>query len=191
MLAPLRSTVSRVVAPTVIAAAGLVFAAPVAPAFAGTDHGCACTTPTGTQDAAKPSKDIVETAAANGSFGTLLAAATAAGLVETLQSEGPFTVLAPTDAAFAKLPEGTVENLLKPENKQALTDILLYHVVSGAVPSTDVVTLSEFETLQGSMVSVSTADGKVMLNDATVVIADLKTSNGVIHVIDTVLIPEG
>ncbi|WP_372862208.1 fasciclin domain-containing protein [Pseudoalteromonas sp.] len=135
-------------------------------------------------------KDIVDVAAANGSFSTLVAAVKAAGLVDTLKGEGPFTVFAPTDEAFAKLPAGTVENLLKTENKDKLVAILTYHVVSGKVMAADVVTLTSAATVQGQSVNVATNNGAVMINDATVVKADVKASNGVIHVIDTVLLPK-
>ena len=133
---------------------------------------------------------IVEVAAANGSFNTLVAAVKAAGLVETLSGKGPFTVLAPTDEAFAKLPAGTLEMLLKPENKQQLVDILTYHVVPGVAAYSDaVVKMKEVPTVLGTPVAVKVVDGKVMLNGATVIAADVETSNGVIHVIDTVLLP--
>lgn len=133
--------------------------------------------------------DIVDTAVADGRFTTLAAALGAAELVETLKGEGPFTVFAPTDDAFAALPEGTVESLLLPENKQALTDILLYHVVAGKVMAEDVVTLTEAETVLGQNVSIKVENGKVFINDAEVIITDIVTSNGIIHVIDTVLLP--
>ena len=136
-----------------------------------------------------PKSDIVETAIADGRFTTLAAALGAAGLVETLKGEGPFTVFAPTDDAFAKLPAGTIDSLLKPENKQQLTDILLYHVVSGQVLAADVVKLSEAITVFGQKVMIKVMDGKVYINDAQVIITDIMTSNGVIHVIDTVLLP--
>ena len=147
--------------------------------------------PPSTQAAADDSEmlDIVDTAVANGSFKTLAAALEAAGLIDTLKGDGPFTVFAPTDEAFAKLPAGTVENLLKPENKDQLIAILTYHVVSGQVLAADVVKLSEAETVQGAKVTIKTDMGKVMINDATVTLADVMTSNGVIHVIDTVLLP--
>ena len=135
-------------------------------------------------------KDIVAIAAGDERFKTLVAAVTAAGLVETLQGEGPFTVFAPTDEAFAKLPAGTIEELLKPENKQKLVDILTYHVVAGKVMAADVVTLSEAETVLGQKVTVKVEDGKVYINDAQVIITDIEASNGVIHVIDTVLLPQ-
>ncbi len=135
-------------------------------------------------------KDIVDTAVAAGTFETLAAALTAAGLVDTLKSEGPFTVFAPTDEAFAKLPAGTVESLLKPENKDQLTAILTYHVVAGKVMAADVVKLTSAATVNGADVAISVADGAVSVNDATVTATDIAASNGVIHVIDSVLIPE-
>lgn len=135
-------------------------------------------------------KDIVDTAVAAGSFGTLATALTAAGLVDTLKSEGPFTVFAPTDEAFAKLPAGTVESLLKPENKAQLTAILTYHVVSGKVMAADVVKLTSATTVNGADVAIKVTDGTVSVNNATVTATDIAASNGVIHVIDTVLIPE-
>lgn len=135
-------------------------------------------------------KDIVDVAAANGSFSTLVAAVKAAGLVDTLKGDGPFTVFAPTDEAFAKLPAGTIENLLKSENKDKLTAILTYHVVSGKVMAADVVKLDSAATVQGQSVNVTANDGSVMINNANVVMADVKASNGVIHVIDTVLLPK-
>ncbi|MBY6155899.1 MAG: fasciclin domain-containing protein [Pseudomonadota bacterium] len=133
-------------------------------------------------------KDIVDTAAEAGSFTTLLAAAEAAGLVDTLKGEGPLTVFAPTDDAFAALPEGTVDSLLLPENKDKLTQILTYHVVAGAVKSTDLSDDMKAATVEGSEITVDLDNG-VMINDATVVQADIEASNGVIHVIDSVLMP--
>jgi len=132
-------------------------------------------------------KDIVTTAVDAGVFKTLVTALTEAGLIETLQGKGPFTVFAPTDDAFAKLPKGTVEGLLK--DKEALKKILLYHVVSGNVMSTDVVKLTEAATVEGSKIKIKVKDGKVMINDAKVTTADVKASNGVIHIIDTVILP--
>jgi uncharacterized surface protein with fasciclin (FAS1) repeats len=132
--------------------------------------------------------DIVETAASNPAFSTLVAAVKAAGLVETLQGEGPFTVFAPTNAAFEKLPAGTVEDLLKPENKDKLVAILTYHVVAGNVMAADVIKLTKATTVQGSDIMIDTSDG-VKVNNATVTQTDLKTKNGVIHVIDTVIMP--
>lgn len=133
-------------------------------------------------------RDIVDTAVKAGSFKTLAAALDAAGLIETLEGKGPFTVFAPTDEAFAKLPEGTVANLLKPENKAKLVDILTYHVVAGKVMAADVVKLKSAKTVQGQEVTVKVGDG-VMINDATVVKTDILCSNGVIHVIDRVILP--
>ena len=130
--------------------------------------------------------DIVDTAVSAGDFTTLVAAVKAAGLVETLKGAGPFTVFAPTDAAFAKLPAGTVEALLK--DKQKLTQILTYHVVPGKVMSSQVVSGS-VNTVQGQALNVTAANGRVMINDARVIKADVETSNGVIHVIDTVVLP--
>ena len=134
-------------------------------------------------------KDIVDTAVADGRFTTLAAALTAAGLVDTLKGEGPFTVFAPTDDAFAKLPAGTVESLLKAENLEQLKSILLYHVVAGKVMAADVTMLESAETVFGKPVMVKTDMGSVYINDAMVVLTDIETSNGVIHVIDTVLLP--
>ena len=137
-----------------------------------------------------PTKDIVDTAVSAGSFNTLAAALEAAGLVETLKGKGPFTVFAPTDQAFAKLPEGTLKSLLKPENKQKLTSILTYHVVAGNVKAADVIKLSSAKTLNGQSVTVKAVRGKVLINGATVVKADIAATNGTIHVIDTVLMPK-
>jgi transforming growth factor-beta-induced protein len=134
-------------------------------------------------------KDIVDTAVAAGSFKTLAAALTAAGLVDTLKSEGPFTVFAPTDEAFAKLPEGTVENLLKPENKEKLIAVLTYHVVPGKVMASDVVKLKSAKTVNGKAVKIAVEEGSVSVDAAKVVATDIETSNGVIHVIDSVILP--
>lgn len=134
-------------------------------------------------------KDIVETAVAAGSFNTLAKALTAADLVTTLKGKGPFTVFAPTDEAFAKLPAGTVESLLKPENKAKLQRILTYHVVSGKVLAADVVKMSSAKAVSGDTLKIATSAGKVMVDKATVVKTDIAASNGVIHVIDTVLMP--
>ncbi|WKZ41335.1 MAG: fasciclin domain-containing protein [Anaerolineales bacterium] len=133
--------------------------------------------------------DIVDTAVADGRFTTLVAAVQAAELVDALKGEGPFTVFAPTDDAFAALPEGTVESLLLPENKQALTDILLYHVVEGKVMAEDVVGLTSATTLLGKDIAIKVDMGNVYINDAQVIITDIETSNGVIHVIDAVILP--
>jgi uncharacterized surface protein with fasciclin (FAS1) repeats len=135
------------------------------------------------------SKDIVDTAVGAGSFKTLVAAVQAAGLVETLKGAGPFTVFAPTDEAFGKLPAGTVETLLKPENKAKLVAVLTYHVVPGKVMAADVVKITEAPTVQGSKVKVKVEDGTVMIDGAKVVKTDIETSNGVIHVIDAVILP--
>ncbi len=136
------------------------------------------------------SKDIVDTAVSAGSFNTLVAAVQAAGLVDTLKGDGPFTVFAPTDEAFAALPEGTVEMLLKPENKDQLVAVLTYHVVPGKVMSGDLSNNMMAATAQGGDVTIMT-EGGVTVNNASVVNADIGASNGVIHVIDTVLLPKG
>jgi len=139
--------------------------------------------------AAARAGDIVDTAVSAGSFTTLVAAVKAAGLVDTLKSPGPFTVFAPTDAAFAKLPAGTVEDLLKPENKAKLTAILTYHVVSGKVTSSEIAGKKlDVASVQGGKIAVDGMMG-VMVNDAKVISADVAASNGVIHVIDTVIMP--
>lgn len=150
-----------------------------APARAATNN------PTVSQD-----KTIVEIAAGNEDFSTLVAAVKAAGLAETLSGDGPFTVFAPTNEAFKKLPAGTVESLLKPENKDKLVAILKYHVVAGKVMAADVVKLKEAETVQGGKVKIMVKDGKVMVDNANVVKTDITGSNGVIHVIDTVIMPK-
>ncbi len=136
------------------------------------------------------SQDIVDTAVAAGSFKTLVAALKAAGLVDTLKGKGPFTVFAPTDDAFAKLPAGTVDELLKPENKQKLIAILTYHVVAGKVTAAQAMKLNSAKTVNGQSLNIATNGGMVMINDATVTKADIMCSNGVIHVIDTVLMPK-
>ncbi len=134
--------------------------------------------------------DIVDVATENGSFNTLVAAVKAADLVDTLKGEGPFTVFAPTDDAFAKLPDGTVDMLLMPENKDKLVSILTYHVVPGKVMAADVVKLDKATTVQGGQdVMIKTMGDKVMVNDANVMATDVKAKNGVIHVIDTVIMP--
>ncbi|HQP87401.1 MAG TPA: fasciclin domain-containing protein [Thermoanaerobaculia bacterium] len=132
-------------------------------------------------------KDIVDTAVAAGSFNTLATALKAADLVETLKGKGPFTVFAPTDDAFKKLPAGTLEKLLA--DKAQLTKVLTYHVVAGRVMAADVVKLSEAKTVEGSPVRIAVKDGKVKLNDANAVKTDVGASNGVIHVLDTVILP--
>lgn len=145
----------------------------------------------GTASAAEKSEgsDIVAVAEGAGQFTTLCAAVKAAGLVETLQGKGPFTVFAPTDKAFAKLPQGTLEDLLKPENKKKLADILTYHVLAGKVMAADVKTM-EAETVNGQKLSLVVEDGKVTVDKAKVVSTDVAASNGVIHAIDTVLMPK-
>ena len=135
-------------------------------------------------------KDIVDTAVSAGSFKTLAAALKAADLVDTLKGKGSFTVFAPTDEAFAKLPAGTVESLLKPENNAKLTAILTYHVVPGKVLAKDVVKLSEAKTVQGSSVKIEVSGGKVKVGGANVVKTDIACANGVIHVIDAVMLPK-
>lgn len=138
---------------------------------------------------ASSSLDIIDTAVADGRFKTLAAAIKAAGLVETLKGTGPFTVFAPTDEAFSKLPSGTINTLLKPENKQKLIDILTYHVISGSVKAADVIKLISAKTVEGKEVTIKVQGDKVFVNDAQVIITDIQASNGVIHVIDTVLTP--
>lgn len=134
--------------------------------------------------------DIVVTAVEAGSFNTLAAALEAAGLVETLKGDGPFTVFAPTDEAFAKLPDGTVEMLLKPENKDKLVAILTYHVVPGKLPAAEVVKIDSVKSVNGAVIPINTKDGVVMVDNATVIKPDVMASNGVIHVIDAVILPD-
>ena len=134
--------------------------------------------------------DIVDTAISAGSFKTLVAAVQAAGLVDTLKGPGPFTVFAPTDEAFAKLPPGTVENLLKPENKTKLAAILTYHVVSGNVTAGQVVKMNTAATVNGKSLRITVKNGSVMVDNANVIKTDIATSNGVIHVIDSVVLPK-
>jgi uncharacterized surface protein with fasciclin (FAS1) repeats len=169
-----------------LALATTITALTFTPAFAGScgSHGSSAM-----QASAADQPNIVETAVSNGSFTTLVAAVQAAGLADTLAGDGPFTVFAPTDEAFAKLPDGTVEALLADPDK--LRAILLYHVVPGSVASSQVVGLDSATTAQGSDVAIRVADGSVMINDAKVIAADIETSNGVIHVIDTVILPAG
>lgn len=135
--------------------------------------------------------DIVETATKAGKFTILVKALEAAGLTETLRGQGPYTVFAPTDEAFAKLPAGTLESLLKPENKEQLRAILLYHVVPGRVTSSEVAKMTEAKTAQGETLRIRASDGAVKVDDATVTQADIAASNGVIHIIDSVLLPKG
>jgi uncharacterized surface protein with fasciclin (FAS1) repeats len=158
-------------------------------------HGLAAATaialPLALSAGAAKAADIVDTAVSAGDFTTLVAAVQAAGLVETLKGEGPFTVFAPTDAAFAKLPAGTVENLLKPENKDQLVALLTYHVVPGKVMAADIAGKEAMvETVQGSKLDVDATGGSVMIDQATVVTADIAADNGVIHVIDEVVMPK-
>lgn len=134
--------------------------------------------------------DIVDTAVKAGSFKTLAAALTAADLVKTLKGKGPFTVFAPTDEAFAKLPKATLDDLLKPENKEKLAKILTYHVVAGKVTSADVVKLKEAKTVNGQSVKIAVKDGGVSVDNAKVVKTDIDCTNGVIHVLDTVILPK-
>ena len=148
-----------------------VWSAPIAEAQAETDN------------------DIVDIAVAAGTFETLVAAVTAAELVDVLKSDGPFTVFAPTDEAFAALPEGTVADLLKPENKDQLIAVLTYHVVPGRVTSGDVVKLTEAATVQGSTIDIKVKEDKVYIDNAQVVAVDIEASNGIIHVIDAVILP--
>jgi uncharacterized surface protein with fasciclin (FAS1) repeats len=138
----------------------------------------------------KPEKDIVDTAVAAGSFKTLATALQAAGLVDTLKGKGPFTVFAPSDEAFAKLPAGTIDELLKPENKEKLRAILLYHVVPGDLNAQTVAKLHTAKTVNGQSLSIKVEDGKVEVDNATVVKPNVEASNGVIHVIDAVMLPK-
>lgn len=139
---------------------------------------------------AKSTSDIVDTAISAGSFNTLAAALKAADLVDVLKGQGPFTVFAPTDEAFSKLPAGTLENLLKPENKEQLRAILTYHVVPGKVKSKDVAAMTSAKTVNGAELNIKVEGDRVMINNSNVAKADVRASNGIIHVIDTVLIPQ-
>ena len=145
----------------------------------------------GTTTVRAETRDVVDTAIAAGSFKTLAKALDAAGLVTTLKGVGPFTVFAPTDEAFAKLPDGTLETLLKPENKEKLRRILTYHVVAGKVVASDVVKLQSAKAVSGDTITVKVEDGVVHVDNATVTSADVLASNGVIHVIDSVILPKG
>ena len=142
----------------------------------------------GSYEMSKP--DIVDTAVEAGSFNTLVAAIKAAGLVDTLKGEGPYTVFAPTDEAFAKLPAGTLENLLEPKNRATLQGILTYHVVAGNVTAKDVVQLTSAKTVNGKSLRIRVENGSVMVDNARVIKTDIETSNGVIHIIDAVMLPE-
>lgn len=143
----------------------------------------------GSMNARAAEKDIIDTAVAVSQFKTLATALDAAGLVDTLKGDGPFTVFAPTDEAFAKLPPGTLEDLLKPENKEQLTAILTYHVVPGRVEAEEVVKLQEAKTVNGKMLDIKMKGDTAMVNDAKVTKTDIAASNGVIHVIDAVILP--
>jgi uncharacterized surface protein with fasciclin (FAS1) repeats len=169
------------------AAAATTLLLSAAPALAGSCGGDAHAQNASAQ--ATTGKTIVDIAAGNEDFSTLVAAVKAAGLVETLMGDGPFTVFAPTNEAFAALPEGTVENLLKPENRDALVAILTYHVVPGTVTAQDVVKLRAAHTVQGQEITIGVKDDVVMINDAKVLMTDIAASNGVIHVIDRVILP--
>jgi len=138
----------------------------------------------------KAAMDIVDLAASTDFLSTLVAAVKAGDLVDVLKGDGPFTVFAPTNEAFAKLPAGTVEELLKPENKAKLVEILTYHVVAGKVKSTDLKDGQKEKTVQGQEITVSLKDGKAMINNATVTAADIEATNGIVHVIDTVIMPK-
>lgn len=164
----------------------------VAAACGGDDSDAEATTTTAqatTTTVAEAMTDTIVDVAVAGGFDTLVTAVQAAGLADTLAGDGPFTVFAPTDAAFAKLPEGTVESLLKPENRDQLVAILTYHVVAGKVTAADVVKLDDAKTVNGQDVRITVADSAVQVNDANVIKTDIEASNGVIHVIDTVIIP--
>lgn len=183
--------------------AAAITALVVSPAFAGDSCPSTCqggasvvvenhtqATTVSHQTEAEQKKDIVDTAAGLKDFSTLVAAVKAAGLVDALKGEGPFTVFAPSNEAFAKLPAGTVEELLKPENKEKLTNILLYHVVPAKVMAADVVKVDSADTLlKDKKVKVTVKDGKVFINDSQVVTTDVEVANGVIHVVDTVILP--
>lgn len=172
----------RRTARTLVAALALALAAPVALAAPPTSGGAGASQ-------ARASADIVETALAAGQFKTLAAALDAAGLVDTLKGSGPFTVFAPTDAAFAALPAGTVDELLKPENRDRLVAILTYHVVAGSLPAARVATMDQAATVNGESIDIRASGDGVTVDGARVVKADVAASNGVIHVIDAVLMP--
>ncbi len=177
----MRTSLTRPVS-VVLAACALAFSGAAFAGHCGGDH---------SHKAEKTAaKDVVDTAVSAGQFSTLAAALEAAGLVDTLKGDGPFTVFAPTDEAFAALPEGTVETLLKPENRDQLIAVLTYHVVPGKVRSDEVVKLNEATTVNGQNVSIKTSYGKVKIDGAAVVAADIEASNGVIHVIDKVILPK-
>lgn len=179
----IETTMKMKLIPTLAATLGLVFAS-----FAFAEEQKEAKKDEAAAEAKKVPETIVAAAVGNEDFSTLVAAVKAAGLVETLSGEGPFTVFAPTNAAFEKLPKGTVETLLKPENKDKLIGILTYHVVAGKVMAVDVKTM-DVKTVQGKEASLKVADGKVTIDKANVVATDIVTGNGVIHVIDTVILP--
>lgn len=170
----------------IVSGATLIAVAVIAPHLAFAQCGASKTT---ASDACTTSKDIVAVAAGAENFKTLVAAIKAAGLTEVLQGKGPFTVFAPTDEAFAKLPEGTVENLLKPENREKLVSILKYHVIPGKVTAADVRTM-QVKTAQGQKVQLKVSDSGVTVADARVIKTDVMAENGVIHVIDKVILPQ-
>ena len=151
---------------------------------------CICALSTNVWATSCDKQDIVDTAVAAGSFNTLATALTAAGLIETLKSKGPFTVFAPTDEAFAKLPAGTLDDLLKPENKGKLKSILTYHVVAGKVTAANVIKLQKAKTVNGQELKIMVKDGTVMVDNAKVTKTDIMCTNGVIHIIDTVVLPK-
>jgi uncharacterized surface protein with fasciclin (FAS1) repeats len=172
--------------------AGLVFASALGCSSSTPDAASPAAAATTSGSEAQAAGDIIATARGAGTFGTLLAAVDAAGLTATLQGAGPFTVFAPTDAAFAALPAGTVETLLRPENRARLTAVLTYHVVSGNVRAAQVTTMTSATSLQGAPIAIAVENGRVKLNgSATVTTADVAASNGVIHVIDRVILPPG
>ena len=177
---------SRIRLPVLAGALVVALSTPVAFAEPAGGSGAAKSSNTNTQARV----DIVDTAVRAGQFKTLAAALKAAGLVDTLKGDGPFTVFAPTDAAFAALPKGTVESLLKPENREKLVAILTYHVVPGRVTAAQVAGMDAATTVQGSAVAIRESGGAVTVNGARVVSADVAASNGVIHVIDKVLLPQ-
>lgn len=191
MVRSLKIFTRAIVAPALLLVASQTVAAQECPSKAMAKGVCPASQSQFVTAAINQESDIVDTAVGAGKFNTLVAAVKAAGLVETLKGEGPFTVLAPTDDAFKKLPEGTVATLLKPENLKKLQSILTYHVVPGSVMAADVVKLDgkTAKTVQGDTIAIKVVDGAVMINGAKVVTTDIKCSNGVIHVIDSVILP--
>lgn len=180
---------SNIIKGVVLTASLAVFAMPALASNCSTGHTTKASSEAHSHAKEAEAKDIVGTAVDAGSFKTLVAAVQAAGLVDVLKGEGPFTVFAPTDEAFAKLPEGTVAELLKPENKEKLQAILTYHVVPGNVASSEVVKLKSAKTVQGQEVKIKVSEGKVMVDNAQVTQVDIAATNGVIHVIDNVILP--